>query len=290
MSYFGGLAEESGESKSKSVRVCLASFEFGPAPILARVTRPVFRMYAPRGHCARLASSATRYGEHCSGFGDIVSDHTSGRGIACDSITLPNYRAPNTPPDLTHSHPRLVPTWSTWPRPSCLQSRSIATKRSSSLRSTLPPVPSREAPLYLIYFGVSIWAAVMGYGAYFYFSSPQNDSGPRTTLSGPQRKSLTSDLQHAISDLCQAFPDAGRVLTDTEVLNTYGSPTYTTYLGSEDVHPHGVVVFPLSTEDVVVVVNIARKWGVPIVPFGKGSSLEGHTAGIGNLFTRHGLA
>lgn len=37
--------------------------------------------------------------------------------------------------------------------------------------STPVPVSSRETPIYLIYFGVSIWAALAGYGAHFY-SSP----------------------------------------------------------------------------------------------------------------------
>jgi D-lactate dehydrogenase (cytochrome) len=154
-------------------------------------------------------------------------------------------------------------------------------KRSSSLESTSQPVSPSENPLYLIYFGVSMWAAVVGYGAYFYFSSSGDDSGPRTTPSGPPRKDSTSDLKHAISDLRRAFPDADRVLTNSGVLETYGLPKYTMYIGSEDAHPHGVVVFPLSTGDVVTIVNIARKWGVPIVPVGNGTSLEGHTAGVG---------
>jgi D-lactate dehydrogenase (cytochrome) len=35
-----------------------------------------------------------------------------------------------------------------------------------------------------------------------------------------------------------------------------------------------------STEDVVKVVNISRKYKVPIIPFGVGNSLEGHFAGV----------
>ena len=130
-----------------------------------------------------------------------------------------------------------------------------------------------EWPCTVIYFGVSIWAALAGYGAHFYFSSTQDDFGPI-------RGGATSDLTLAISDLQQAFQGADRVITDAEVLKTYGSPKYTTYIGSGDACPHGVVVLPLSTQDVVAVVNIARKWGVPIVPFGNGTSLEGHTGGV----------
>ena len=226
----------------------------------------------------------------------LCSDRSSDRGIAYHTIHLTNYRAPSNPPDLTPSRrPRLVLITRTIRlRPSCLQSRSIATrvpakrtKISSSRAPTPPPLSSRDIPLYLIYFGVSIWAALAGYGAHTYFSFSRDDSGPRTTPSGPPRKSFPSDLQHAISDLRQAFPGADRVLTDAEVLKTYGSPKYTTYFGSEDVHPHGVVVFPLNTEDVVAVMTIANKWRVPIVPLGNGSSLEGHTAGVGSVFPCH---
>jgi hypothetical protein len=162
-------------------------------------------------------------------------------------------------------------------------------KWPSPPRSTPVSASSGDAPLYLIYFGVSIWAAIVGYGAHFHFSSPQDDPGSQTTLSGPSRKYSISDLGHAISDLHHALQGADRVVTDAEVLKTYGSPKYTAYFGSEDVRPHGVVVLPLSTEDVVAIVNIAKKWGVPIVPFGNGTSLEGHTGGVHDLFVPHAL-
>ena len=48
---------------------------------------------------------------------------------------------------------------------------------------------------------------------------------------------------------------------------------------SESWHPPGdpdVVVFPLSTDEVSAVVRAAARVGAPIVPFGAGSSLEGH--------------
>ena len=46
-------------------------------------------------------------------------------------------------------------------------------------------------------------------------------------------------------------------------------------------HPHTgspptVVVYPLSTEDVVKIVNIARSHLVPVITYGGGTSLEGH--------------
>jgi D-lactate dehydrogenase (cytochrome) len=52
---------------------------------------------------------------------------------------------------------------------------------------------------------------------------------------------------------------------------------------SESWHPPGkpdAVVFPLSTEEVSTVVRIAAQFGAPIVPFGAGSSLEGHVNAV----------
>lgn len=217
----------------------------------------------------------------------MTPDHSSDRGIAYGSTTLSKESAPKPSLGLSGPHSRLVPTGS---RRSYLLSRNIPTrlppkvkKRSSPPASTPVPVSSRETPIYLIYFGVSIWAALAGYGAHFYFSSTQDDFGP--PRGGP-----TPDLTHAISDLQQAFQGADRVVTDVEVLKTYGSPKYTTYMGSEDARPHGVVVLPLSTNDVVAIVNIARKWGVPIVPFGNGTSLEGHTSGVRGPYVPHAFA
>ncbi|TDL17853.1 hypothetical protein BD410DRAFT_753866 [Rickenella mellea] len=49
-----------------------------------------------------------------------------------------------------------------------------------------------------------------------------------------------------------------------------------------DYHPgamHSVVVFPGSTEDVVQIVKVARKFKMPIIPYSGGTSLEGHTRG-----------
>jgi D-lactate dehydrogenase (cytochrome) len=42
------------------------------------------------------------------------------------------------------------------------------------------------------------------------------------------------------------------------------------------VEPPEVVVWPVSTADVVAIVRIAAKFNVPLIPFGAGTSLEGH--------------
>lgn len=84
-----------------------------------------------------------------------------------------------------------------------------------------------------------------------------------------------ADLQSAIQDLQQLFPN-DRVLTGEDVVRTYGSSDNSYHPSS----PHAAVVLPDSTEDVVKVVNVARKHRVPIVPYSGATSLEGHFSGV----------
>ena len=44
--------------------------------------------------------------------------------------------------------------------------------------------------------------------------------------------------------------------------------------------PPDAVVFAESTDDVVAVVNLCREAGVPIIPFGAGTSVEGNTLAV----------
>jgi FAD binding domain len=46
--------------------------------------------------------------------------------------------------------------------------------------------------------------------------------------------------------------------------------------------PHSVVVYPNSTEDVVKIVKIARKYRMPVIPYSGGTSIEGHFSGVRN--------
>jgi D-lactate dehydrogenase (cytochrome) len=82
------------------------------------------------------------------------------------------------------------------------------------------------------------------------------------------------ELQQAIQELENAFP--GKVQTNADALLTYGHSPHSYYPGAS----HSIIVSPRSTEDVVKVVNISRKYKVPIVPYGSATSLEGHYAGV----------
>ena len=66
-----------------------------------------------------------------------------------------------------------------------------------------------------------------------------------------------------------------RVSTNPGILNRHGH--------DESYHPtHApdVVVFPQSTEEVAQVMRLARRHGAPVIPFGVGTSLEGHVAAL----------
>ena len=82
----------------------------------------------------------------------------------------------------------------------------------------------------------------------------------------------------AIDDLAGALRGVlgeDRVSRNDDVLNLHGT--------DESWHrpaPPDVVVFPVSVDEVVAVVDVARSAGAPIVPFGAGTSLEGHVAAL----------
>jgi D-lactate dehydrogenase (cytochrome) len=71
-----------------------------------------------------------------------------------------------------------------------------------------------------------------------------------------------------------------RVSTAAAVLDRHGQ--------DESYHagaPPDAVVFPESIEDIVAIVGIAREHRVPIIPFGAGTSLEGHVAALSGGIT-----
>ena len=169
---------------AKPLPCLFGRFELGLALTLARATQINFPRYAVRDHCVRLGGSAVKCGEWDNLWeydGNMAPDQSSDRRIAYDTTNLSNERAPTPSLDLSgppRSH--VVPTES---RRSYRLSRNILTrvppkvkKRSSPPESTPVPASSREIPIYLIYFGVSIWAALAGYGAHFYFSPHKTTS------------------------------------------------------------------------------------------------------------------
>ncbi|KAG1833970.1 FAD-linked oxidase-like protein [Suillus variegatus] len=84
------------------------------------------------------------------------------------------------------------------------------------------------------------------------------------------------DVQKAIEELCDALPGRNRVQTSPDSLRVHGSSDHSYHPSC----PHSVVVMAYSTDDVVKVVNISRKYKVPIIALGGATSIEGHFTGF----------
>jgi D-lactate dehydrogenase (cytochrome) len=76
------------------------------------------------------------------------------------------------------------------------------------------------------------------------------------------REQLVSELRAFLGDRCSTNPTQREHHSHGESFHTAGEPD--------------VVVFPTTTEEVAAVVMAAARVGAAIVPFGAGSSLEGH--------------
>ncbi|KAF8078075.1 FAD-linked oxidase-like protein [Lyophyllum atratum] len=83
------------------------------------------------------------------------------------------------------------------------------------------------------------------------------------------------EIKLAIDELRTALPGVNAVATDPDTLKTYGFSENSYH----PVSPHSVVVRPTCTSDVVKIVNISRKYRMPITPYSGATSLEGHTSG-----------
>src|SRR4051812_15356866 len=85
----------------------------------------------------------------------------------------------------------------------------------------------------------------------------------------PQHRRPEAPLvEQAIAELAAAF--GNRLVTSDAVRRQHGNNT--TWIASQ---PPDAVVFPQSSEDVRQVVRICAGRGVPVIPFGAGTSFEG---------------
>ncbi|HET7479129.1 MAG TPA: FAD-linked oxidase C-terminal domain-containing protein [Rubrobacteraceae bacterium] len=73
--------------------------------------------------------------------------------------------------------------------------------------------------------------------------------------------------------LREVLPGEGRVVTAGEAMERHGGGILTYH----DPHAPDAVVYPESREEIIEVLRFASENGVPVVPFGQGSSLEAHT-------------
>ncbi|ETW75159.1 hypothetical protein HETIRDRAFT_237184, partial [Heterobasidion irregulare TC 32-1] len=90
-----------------------------------------------------------------------------------------------------------------------------------------------------------------------------------------------ADLTNALDALRRAFPDDNIVSTDEGERLSYALGVAYPPPGTlAFITPHRVVVHARSTEDVVTVVNISRKFRIPVVPYTGGTGLEKGIEGL----------
>jgi len=77
----------------------------------------------------------------------------------------------------------------------------------------------------------------------------------------------------ALAGLRDVLPDEGRIVRGGEEIERHAGNMFTYHAS----HAPDAVVYPESREEVVEVVRFAGERGIPVVPYGQGSSLEGHT-------------
>ena len=82
----------------------------------------------------------------------------------------------------------------------------------------------------------------------------------------PSRAALVADLQTLLGDRCTTNPTQLEHHSHGESWHAPGEPD--------------VVVFPVTTDEVSGIVRAAARHDAPVVPFGAGTSLEGHVNAV----------
>src|SRR5258706_9123813 len=83
-----------------------------------------------------------------------------------------------------------------------------------------------------------------------------------SVLSPAARDGLVADLRAIVGDRCSTNPTQLDHHSHGESWHAHAEPD--------------VVIFPTNTDDVSAIMKVAARHGAPVVPFGIGSSLEGH--------------
>src|ERR671916_734238 len=76
-----------------------------------------------------------------------------------------------------------------------------------------------------------------------------------------------------VTELRKILPDEDAVFADGGEVERHGSSVFTYH----DPRPPDAVVYPRSRDEVAALLRFCNEHGVPVVPFGQGSSLEGQT-------------
>lgn len=196
---------------------------------------------------------------------------------------------------LSFPSKRSGPAYTSAPR--LFYTSCIANQQVQGSSHPTPPEPETRAKAP---YATRIATVLIGSGiAYYLFADVftkfkgqgQVNSSPVAGLNNVY--GTATDFQKAIAELTHAFPEE-LVSTDQDDLETHGFSendyhpgVCTAWLSSLVTLAHcdnfrlagsnpTVVVWPSSTADVVKIVNISRKYRMPIIPYSGATSLEGH--------------
>ena len=92
-------------------------------------------------------------------------------------------------------------------------------------------------------------------------------------MSLPQQKPQATDLEQCSSELKALLGD--HLSTASDVRQLHGKDA-----SFHEVHPPDAVAFVKSNEEVAEIVKSCVRFRIPIIPFGSGTSLEGHIAAL----------
>jgi D-lactate dehydrogenase (cytochrome) len=150
-------------------------------------------------------------------------------------------------------------------------SRNLATSARSG-------PPKRRLARTLALATTAVVAGSIGYGVSQESQHDHRSSYQRRVTELPNTYGSEEDFRRGIAELRAHFTEPGTFSTDPDTLHEHGHAVGSFHDGA----PHGVVVYPQSTDDVVLIMKVATRYRIPVTPYSGGTSLEGNFFGVGN--------
>lgn len=148
-------------------------------------------------------------------------------------------------------------------------SRNMATSARS-----IPPKPRLGRTLALA--AAAFVAGSVGYGLAQESQHDHRSSHRRRVIRLPDTYGTEEDFRRGFEELRAHFTEPGTFSIDSDTLHEHGSAVGSFHDGA----PHGVVVYPHNTDDVVFVMKVATRYRIPVTPYSGGTSLEGNFFGV----------
>ncbi|KZO99502.1 hypothetical protein CALVIDRAFT_534494 [Calocera viscosa TUFC12733] len=155
-------------------------------------------------------------------------------------------------------------------RPTALRSRIVNPVVRYNSTATGKATPTWSNTGVFVIAGLTTTIGYWG-SLYLHPPAPKSVAPGKSPSSEPSAYGSSDDLRKCIDEL-QATLSAEQVTTNEHVIHEHG---YSTNAHHPAANP-SVVVYAGSTEDVVKVVNLSRKYKIPITPYSGGTSLEGN--------------